>query len=65
MHDLAPQEEDIWYFSPFIDLNLYRLFKQVLRMGRGAIQRRLVERAAFNVACNPPSVIRASGLRLV
>ncbi len=52
MHDLAPQKEDIWYFSPFIDLNLYRLFKQVLRMGRGAIQRRLVERAAFNVACN-------------
>lgn len=52
MHDLAPQAEDIWYFSPFIDLNLYRLFKQVLRMGRGAIQRRLVERAAFNVACN-------------
>lgn len=52
MHDLAPQTEDIWYFSPFIDLNLYRLFKQVLRMGRGAIQRRLVERAAFNVACN-------------
>jgi two-component system, LytTR family, sensor kinase len=52
MHDLAPHPEDIWYFSPFIDLNLYRLFKQVLRMGRGAIQRRLVERAAFNVACN-------------
>jgi two-component system LytT family sensor kinase len=52
MHDLAPQKEDIWYFSPFIDLNLYRLFKQVLRLGRGAIQRRLVERAAFNVACN-------------
>jgi two-component system, LytTR family, sensor kinase len=52
MHDLAPQEEDIWYFSPFVDLNLYRLFKQVLRLGRGAIQRRLVERAAFNVACN-------------
>ena len=52
MHDLAPQKEDIWYFSPFVDLNLYRLFKQVLRLGRGAIQRRLVERAAFNVACN-------------
>jgi two-component system LytT family sensor kinase len=52
MHDLAPQKEDIWYFSPFIDLNLYRLFKQVLRLGHGAIDRRLVERAAFNVACN-------------
>ena len=52
MHDLAPQKEDIWYFSPFVDLNLWRLFKQVLRLGRGAFQRRLVERAAFNVACN-------------
>src|SRR5579884_3953715 len=52
MHDLAPQKEDIWYFSPFVDLNLYRLFKQVVRLGHGAIQRRLVERAAFNVACN-------------
>ncbi len=52
MHDLAPQREDVWYFSPFIDLNLYRLFKQVLRLGKGTLDRRLVERAAFNVACN-------------
>ena len=52
MHDLAPEKEDIWHFSPFIDLNLYRLFKQVLRLGHGSIDRRLVERAAFNVACN-------------
>ncbi len=52
MHDLAPQKEDIWYFSPFVDLNLYRLFRQILRLNRNAIQRRVVERAAFNVACN-------------
>jgi len=52
MHDLAPDREDIWYFSPFVDLNLYRLFRQVLRWNRNAIQRRVVERAAFNVACN-------------
>lgn len=52
MHDLAPQKEDIWYFSPFVDLNLYRLLRQVLRLNRKAIQRRVVERAAFNVACN-------------
>ena len=52
MHDLAPEQEDIWYFSPFVDLNLYRLFRQMLRMNRSAIQRRVVERAAFNVACN-------------
>jgi two-component system LytT family sensor kinase len=52
MHDLAPQEEDIWYFSPFVDLNLWRLLRQILRLNRAAIQRRVVERAAFNVACN-------------
>ena len=52
MHDLAPEKEDIWYFSPFVDLNLYRLFRQILRLNRNAIQRRVVERAAFNVACN-------------
>lgn len=52
MHDLAPQKEDIWYFSPFVDLNLYRLLRQILRLNRKAIQRRVVERAAFNVACN-------------
>jgi two-component system, LytTR family, sensor kinase len=52
MHDLAPQPEDIWYFSPFVDLNLWRLLRQILRLNRSAIQRRVVERAAFNVACN-------------
>jgi two-component system LytT family sensor kinase len=52
MHDLAPQKEDIWYFSPFVDLNLYRLLRQALRLNPNAIQRRVVERAAFNVACN-------------
>ena len=52
MHDLAPQQEDVWYFSPFDDLNLWRLFRQILRLNRDAIQRRVVERAAFNVACN-------------
>jgi two-component system, LytTR family, sensor kinase len=52
MHDLAPEKEDIWYFSPFVDLNLYRLFRQILRLNRTAIQRRVVERAAFNVTCN-------------
>ncbi|HTU46486.1 MAG TPA: histidine kinase [Bryobacteraceae bacterium] len=52
MHDLAPQREDIWYFSPFVDLNLWRLLRQILRLNRSAIQRRVVERAAFNIACN-------------
>lgn len=52
MHDLAPRREDIWYFSPFVDLNLYRLFRQVLRLHRKPIQRRVLELAAFNVMCN-------------
>jgi two-component system, LytTR family, sensor kinase len=52
MHDLAPREEDIWYFSPFVDLNLYRLFKQVLLLKWHPIERRTVERAAFNSVCN-------------
>jgi two-component system LytT family sensor kinase len=57
MHDLAPQSEDIWYFSPFVDLNLWRLLRQILRLNRSAIQRRVVERAAFNVACNAMVVL--------
>jgi len=57
MHDLAPEREDIWYFSPFVDLNLYRLLRQILRLNRTAIQRRVVERAAFNVACNAIVVV--------
>jgi two-component system, LytTR family, sensor kinase len=57
MHDLAPQHEDIWYFSPFVDLNLWRLFRQITHLNRSVIQRRVVERAAFNVACNAIVII--------
>jgi two-component system, LytTR family, sensor kinase len=28
VRDCAPDPEDIWHFSPFFDLNLYRFFKQ-------------------------------------
>lgn len=52
MHDLAPRKEDIWYFSPFVDLNLYRFFKQILLWNRLAIDRRVVKLAALNVICN-------------
>jgi two-component system LytT family sensor kinase len=52
MHDVAPRREDIWSFSPFVDLNLYRFFRQVLRLNRNAIQRRVFELAVFNIACN-------------
>jgi two-component system LytT family sensor kinase len=57
IHDLAPRREDIWHFSPFADLNLYRLLRQVLRLNRNAIQRRVVELAAFNVVCNALVVV--------
>jgi two-component system, LytTR family, sensor kinase len=57
MHDLAPSQEDVWHFSPFFDLNLYRLLRQILRLNRKAIQRQVVERAAFNVACSAIIVI--------
>lgn len=52
MHDLAAQREDIWYFSPFIDLNFYHLIKHTVLLRRHRIQRRVVERAAFNLGCN-------------
>jgi two-component system, LytTR family, sensor kinase len=52
MHDLAPRRDDIWYFSPFVDLNLYRFFRQILRWNRRAIERRVVTLAAFNITCN-------------
>ena len=57
MHDLAPEKEDVWQFSPFVDLNLYRLLRQVLRMNRNQIQRRVIDRAAFNLGCNAIVVI--------
>ena len=52
MHDLAPRKDDIWYFSPFVEMNLYRFFRQILRRNRGTIDRRVVKLAAFNIICN-------------
>jgi two-component system, LytTR family, sensor kinase len=52
MHDLAPIKGDVWHFSPFVDLNLYRLLRQVMRINQRVIQRRVLELAAFNVVCN-------------
>src|SRR6266851_5881259 len=34
MRDCAPDTEDIWSFSPFFDLNLYRLFRQPWNLRR-------------------------------
>jgi two-component system LytT family sensor kinase len=52
MHDLAPEREDIWSFSGFIDLNLYRFLRQLPLLRRHTIDVRLVRLAAFNVICN-------------
>jgi two-component system, LytTR family, sensor kinase len=57
MHDLAPRKEDIWYFSPFVELNLYRFFRQILRFDRTTIERRVVRLAAFNIVCNTLVII--------
>jgi two-component system LytT family sensor kinase len=40
-----------------VDLNLYRFLRQVLRLNRNAIQRRVIELAAFNLICNALVVI--------
>jgi two-component system LytT family sensor kinase len=42
LRDLAPEKEDIWRFSPFFDLSLYRLF----RTGKYDLQK-----TAFSLAC--------------
>jgi two-component system, LytTR family, sensor kinase len=63
MRDLAPEKEDIWHFSAFIDLNLYQLIRQALRRKRRPIQRKLVGRAAFNLVCNA-TIVLAELLRL-
>ncbi len=57
IHDLAPRMEDIWSFSPFVDLNLYRLLRQLLRLNRKPIQRRVIELAGFNIICNSLVVV--------
>lgn len=62
IHDLAPREEDIWYFSPFIDLNLYRLLRQIILLKRQAIKPLVIRRAAFNSICNV-LVVLAESLR--
>jgi two-component system LytT family sensor kinase len=52
MHDLAEEREDIWNFSPFIDLNLYHLIKQTVLLRRRRTQRPAIAPGAFNVGCN-------------
>lgn len=40
LRDIAPEKEEIWRFSPFFDLNLYRL-----------LRRREIKRTAFGLTC--------------
>lgn len=41
LRDIAPEKEDIWRFSPFFDLSLWRLFRRPQDMTK----------TAFNIAC--------------
>ncbi len=52
LRDLAPEKEDIWYFSAFIDLNVYRVIQEAIRRKKNILERRIIERSAFNVICN-------------
>jgi two-component system, LytTR family, sensor kinase len=38
LRDLAPSPEEIWRFSPFFDLNVYRFFKETRNQRRAAFQ---------------------------
>jgi two-component system LytT family sensor kinase len=42
LRDLAPDPEDIWRFSPFFDLSLYRLFRK---------RKYNLQQTAFSLAC--------------
>jgi two-component system LytT family sensor kinase len=53
LRDVAPEKEDVWRFSPFLNLSLFRLF-------RGPYQ---VRRTAFQFACMA-SIISAELVRL-
>src|SRR5437588_127137 len=41
LRDVAPEREDVWRFSPFLDLSVYRLFRR----------RHDLRRSAFHLAC--------------
>lgn len=51
LHDLAPEKADIWRFSPFLDLSLYRLVRQGLQLKRTALNLAVMQRAGFHIVC--------------
>ena len=57
LRDLAPDKEDIWYFSAFIDLNVYRIVHEAIRRRKTVLERRAIERSAFNLICNAAIVL--------
>ncbi len=59
MRDMAPEKEDIWYFSGFIDLNAYRVLREAVERRR-VFERHAIERSAFNLICNVVIVITES-----
>jgi len=63
LRDLAPDKEDIWYFSAFIDLNVYRVVHEAIRRRKTVLERRAIERSAFNLICNA-AVVLTEFLRL-
>jgi Putative regulator of cell autolysis len=62
MHDLASEKEDIWYYSAFIDLNLYRVAREAIRRGT-AFERRAIQRSAYNLVCNA-AIVTTEFLRI-
>ena len=54
LRDLAPEPEDVWRFSPWFDLNVYRLF-------RG--KKYDLRKTAFNLACGF-TILLAEALRI-
>ena len=59
LRDLAPDPEDIWRFSPWFDLNVYRLF--VYRLFRGTQED--LRKTAFSLACGL-TVVMSEALRI-
>lgn len=52
MRDIATDKEDVWYFSAFIDLNVYRVIREAIERRRTVFERRIIERSLFNIICN-------------
>lgn len=52
MRDVVADKEDVWHFSAFIDLNVYRLIHEAVQRKRTVFDRRIIERSVFNLGCN-------------